>query len=100
MTTSELEQVTRDYLRDIYKREYIGKIQINTLSPQGYIIKLGMYTPEQPITIYAELSDDKFLKFLKEDLKSRRFNLKYFGELNLVHPYDCSPRNTICGCHD
>ncbi len=100
MTTIELEQVIRDYIMDIYKKQYIGKIKIQKMDPVGYHIQLGMDRPEQPTVIYAELEDKKFLKFLREELKARRFNLVDFGELRLTYPYDCNPRNTQCGCHD
>ncbi len=100
MTIQALEQVILDYLMDIYHRKYIGKIDIKKLDPIGYCVKLGMQTPDQPITIYAELEDDEFLKFLKQDLKDRRFNLVYFGELQLKYPTDCQPRSRKCGCHD
>lgn len=101
MTTTELEQVTRDYILDIYKKEYIGKMHVRKLEPVGYCIELGMSVPEKPIVIYAELEDSKFLKFLREELKSRRFNLVHFGQLKLTYPYDCNPINTSCcdkGC--
>ena len=86
MTISELEQVIHDYFLDIYNKHYIGKINIQKLNPVGYYIKLGMDTPLQPITIYAELEDKPFLKFLKDELKSRRFNLRFFGEAKLFYP--------------
>lgn len=93
MTTTELEQVIREYIRTIYKKEYIGKIDIQKIDPQGYSIKLGMLTPERPMTIYAELEDKAFLKFLKEELKARRFNLVHYGQLDLrVH----ETRGTNC----
>ena len=100
MTTQDLEQVIQDYILDIYDKKYIGKIVIEKLNPIGYYIKLGMDHPHQPITIYAELEDDKFLKFLKQELKDKRFNLVYYGKLQLTYPYDCNPINTACSCHD
>lgn len=94
MTIVELEQVIQDYILDIYHKKYIGKIGIQKLDPIGYSIKFGMDTPEKPLTIYAELEDKAFLKFLKLELKARRFNLVYFGKLQLT--YD--PKNTSCKC--
>jgi len=38
MTTLELEQVIRDYLLDIYKKKYTGKMYITKLNPVGYSI--------------------------------------------------------------
>lgn len=99
MTTLELEQVIREYFLDIYKKEYIGKITIDKL-PIGYKVSLGLATPEKPMVIYAELPDDKFLKFFRQELRTKRFNLVYYGELNKVYPYDCGPRNTQCICQE
>ena len=96
MTITELEQVIQDYFQDIYHKRYIGKIYIEKLNPVGYYIKFGMDRPFQPTVIYAELEDQKFLKFLKDDLKSRRFNMTCFGELNLTYQSDCNPKNTSC----
>lgn len=100
MTITELEQVIQEYFLDIYHKKYIGKLYIEKLNPVGYYIKFGMDRPFQPLVIYAELEDNKFLKFLKDELKSKRFNLIYYGQLNLTYPYDCNPSNTSCSCHD
>lgn len=100
MTETELEQVTRDYLLDIYKKHYVGKIRVQKLDPIGYSIHLGMSAPEKPLVIYAELEDSEFLKFLRQELKIKRFNLAYYGKLQLTYPYDCNPINTSCDCHD
>lgn len=99
MTTQELEQVILEYIRDIYKKEYIGKIKIEHLNP-GYCVKLGMNTPETPIVIYGELEDKQFLKFLKNDLKSRNFHFSHYGCLKSDYPIDCNPISTVCGCND
>ena len=100
MTTQDLEQVIQEYFLDIYHKKYIGKLDIKQLDPVGYCIKLGMANVYQPITIYAELEDGAFLKFLKQELKDRRFNLVYWGKLQLGEPYNCNPINTACSCHD
>ena len=97
MKTQELEQVIRDYLKDIYKREYIDKIEIQSLNP-GYYIKMFTGCSYQPTIIYAELEDDKFLPLLKEELKNRRYNLIEYRELNKVYPYNKCPVNTSCQC--
>lgn len=94
MTTEELEQVTREYILDIYKKQYIGKIKIQKLDPIGYSIHLGLHVPERPLVIYAELEDSKFLKFLRQELKTRRLDSVHYGELNLIYP----SKNTECIC--
>lgn len=100
MTTTELEQVIRDYLRDIYKKEYTSKMYITKLNPIGYSIQFELSMRNKPITIYAELDDKPFLKFLKQELKDKRFNLIYYGKLDLVNKYDCNSINKPCSCHD
>ena len=100
MTRTELEQVIRDYILDIYKKEYKGNIYIKKLNPVGYSIQLELSMSNKPITIYAELEDKPFLKFLKQELKDKRFNLIYYGKLDLVNKYDCNPINRPCSCHD
>lgn len=87
MTTTELEQVIRSCIRDIYKKEYIGKIEIIKLNPKGYSVKLGMSNPYQPLVIYAELQDKEFIQFFIKELKSRHLNTIFFGEMNLIEPY-------------
>ena len=91
MTTTELEQVIRECILDMYKKEYTGKMAIEKLNPVGYRIKLGLSMPEKPLVIYAELPDEQFITFLKEELRIKRFNLLYYGQLNSVYPY-----NSIC----
>lgn len=100
MTVQDLEQVIQEYILDIYHKKYIGKIEIQKLNPIGYCIKLGMDHQYQPLVIYAELEDNKFLKFLRRELIDKRFNLIYHGKLQLTYPYDCTQRNTACSCHD
>ncbi len=100
MTTEDLEQLTLEYIQNLYKRKYIGKIKVVKLNPIGYSVKLGLISIDQPISIYAELEDEQFLKFLKQELKDRRLSSTYFGELNMVYPYECNPINKSCSCHD
>lgn len=100
MTIQELEQVTREYLMDIYKAEYVGKLKVIKLCPIGYEIQLGMNTPECPDIIYAELEDDEFLEFLKNELQHRRFNTIFYGKLFKTMPLECDTINKACSCND
>ncbi len=88
MTITELEQVIRDYILDIYKKEYIGKMEIQKLDPVGYHISLGMQV--RPLIMHAELDDQKFLKFLKRELIDKRFNLVHYETLQLTYPINKS----------
>lgn len=96
MTIPELDQVIRESIMNIYHKCYTGKIDIQKLDPIGYCIRLGMNTPYQPLVIYAELEDDKFIKFLKDELKAKRFNLVYYGQVISSPTYMCNQRNTSC----
>lgn len=100
MTNQELEQVIRDQLMDIYNAEYIGKIKITKLNPTGYQIQLGMNTPECPDVIYAELEDNKFLEYLRNELQHRRFNTVFYGKLFKTMPPECNTINKACSCND
>lgn len=96
MKTTELEQVIRDYLKYLTHQEYIDNIEIQPLSPCGYSVKLYTGVRNKPITIYAELEDKKFLEFLKKELRSRNFHMKFYGEINLRDKYDCTPSGQPC----
>jgi hypothetical protein len=65
MTTVELEQVIREYIRNIYNKEYLGKLTIEKLTPIGYKISMGLPSQYKPLVIYGEMEDEKFLKYLK-----------------------------------
>lgn len=100
MTEQELELVTREYLLDIYKAKYIGKIKVKKLIPFGYQISLGMNTPECPLVIYAELKDKEFLHFLKEELRNRRLDMVSYSKLSKTMPNECNTINKACSCND
>lgn len=95
MTTQELEVLIRELLRDIYKAEYIGKLEV-TDEGKGFLIKLGMATPEVPIIIYTELKGDKLKKFLKKDLRDRKLLPHDYGYVQLAYFTNCSPVNRKC----
>ena len=99
MTIQELEQVTREYLTDIYKRKYIGKIKVVPMEPYGYCVHIGRAVEYQPYIICATLKDDKFLPFLKKEIRNLHLELIDYGEVNLVQPYnECYPASMPCDC--
>ena len=100
MTERELEQVIRGYLMNIYKAEYIGTLKIKKLNPFGYEIQMGMNTPECPDIIYAELKDEEFLEFIRNELYHRRINTVYYGKLFKTEPLECNITNKSCSCND
>lgn len=99
MTEQELEQVIHEYLLDIYDAYYIGKLKVKKL-PVGYEVRLGMNTPECPYIIYAELEDEKFLKFLREELRNRKLDMVFYGKLFKTMPPECNVINKACSCND
>ncbi len=100
MTEQELEQVIQEYLLDIYKAKYIGKLKVKKLLPFGYQVSLGMNTPECPYIIYAELKDKEFLKFLREELRQRKLDMVFYGKLFKTMPPECNTINKACSCND
>lgn len=86
MTHIELKQVILDYIRDLYKMEFIGIIKIEDLKPQGYKISFNFNNSENPLVIIADLPDQEFLKYIKEEIRKRKFQrTKYFKAIKLPH---------------
>nr|DAH11816.1 MAG TPA: hypothetical protein [Caudoviricetes sp.] len=52
--------------------EYIGGLEIEDLNPVGYKISFNFDRSEMPLVIIADLPDDEFLPFIKEELRSRK----------------------------
>lgn len=100
MTVQELEQVIHEYILDIYHEKYIGKMNILKINPIGYKVELSLSTPNKPLVIYAELEDEDFLKFIRNELKAKRFNLINYGQLQLTYPYESDCINKLCKCND
>lgn len=95
MSEQELEALILDSMRDIYKAEYIGKLKVEK-KLNGYLIELGMLTPEAPIVIYTELEGDKLKKFIKDELRNRQLSPENYGYISLVYKAQCKPINTKC----
>lgn len=95
MTTQDLEAVILEYMKDIYKADYVGKLQV-TKQNKGFLIELGMNTPEAPIVIYVELTGDKLLKFLKKELRDRNLSPRFFGNISLVYINNCNQTYKKC----
>lgn len=95
MTHTELKQVILDYIRELYKMEYIGGLEITNLDPVGYKISFNFDKSEMPLVIIADLPDEEFLPFIKEELRSRKLHrVKYFGATKLPpeQPIFCNER--------
>ena len=85
MTTEELKNKILCIIQEVYNYQgrtwrYNGRLKIRQLSPVGYSVTFGLNNIDKPLVISAELSDDKFLKFIKDELRSRHFDLvQYFS---------------------
>lgn len=96
MKTQDLRQVILTFIEDYYGKKYIGKLRVTSLPYKGYKVEFGMNTPDQPMVIQAELDDDKFLSFIKEEIKAKRFDVRSFGQVNLRNPYSCESTSGPC----
>ena len=94
MTHTDLKQVILDCIRQLYKMEFIGEIKIENLNPIGYKVSLNLDRSENPLVLIADLPDNKFLKFIKEELRSRKLHkMKHYLATKV-------PSNTINNCNE
>ena len=71
-------------MRDLYKMEYIGGLDIESLDPVGYKVSFNFDRSEMPLVIIADLPDEEFLPFIKEELRSRKLQrVKYYNATKL-----------------
>lgn len=88
MTHTELKQAILDYIRDLYKMEFIGIIKIESLYPEGYKVSFNFNNSENPLVIISDLPDEEFLKYIKEEIRCRKFlKTKYFKTTKLPPKY-------------
>lgn len=98
MTEQECKEKILQLIEDVYNKKYIGTIKVTKINPIGYTIRLGMNNNDKPIMISAELSDDKFIKFFRQELLDRHWDyIKfYFGYKN--YPDNGCPQDSSCAC--
>lgn len=94
MKTEDLEHLIRETFRNIYNADYKGKLNIEK-SGKGFLIELGMQTPEYPIVLYTELCGKKLEDFIKEELRNRAF--VSFMSIQSIYP-STKPCNTNKRC--
>jgi hypothetical protein len=75
-------------MRDLYKAEFIQDIKIEDLIPEGYAVSFYLNGSECPVTIIAELSDEEFLPFIKEEIRKRKFHKAKYYETHKLY-LDC-----------
>lgn len=70
-----LDLVTQilDYIKNLYKAEYVGFIEV-TQEGTIYILRMGVPSYMMPTIISGEFDNDaKFLEYIKEELRTRNY---------------------------
>lgn len=80
MTLTDLEVAILGFMRKIYCKEYIGKINVSKLPEDvGYKLTLGLNNNEKPLVIAIEGSEQDLLKSIYEELRFRNLvEVEYF----------------------
>ena len=74
-----LEEEVRTVIEKMYQAKYVGTLQVSSLGEQaGYKLRLGMNKDERPLYIAFEGDKDGFIKYLKEELRTRRLHETWF----------------------
>ena len=96
MTHTELKQAILDYILELYKCKYIGEIKIEDLDPVGYKVSFYFDRSENPVVVIADLPDEEFLSFIREEIRARKFQkVQYFGVSKLPPETICNERKRI-----
>lgn len=86
MTLIELKQAILEYIRDLYKVEYVGGLKVESLNNDefkvddsneeavGYRVSFNLDKSENPLVIMADLPAEEFLPFIKEELRKRKLH--------------------------
>lgn len=94
MTHTELKQQILDYMQDIYKVKFIGELKVQNLDPQGYKVSFYLDRSENPVVIMADLPDEEFLPFIKEEIRKSKFHkVKHYLAVKI-------PYNSVTFCND
>lgn len=100
MTTHSIEQAILEAVMAIYHKKYVGKLKVTQLT-NGYQLLIWLNKQETPISISADLNAENFIKYIKEELRSRRFHeVKYYTGYKYEPLDDTCERNKSCSCND
>lgn len=73
MEELELEQQIHDYIKTLYKAEYVGLLKVNKLNP-GFSLTIGLPSYMSPTTISSDhVTEEDFLNFIFEELRTRNY---------------------------
>lgn len=78
-------------MRDSYKMEYTGRLEVEDLDPVGYKVSLYLGRAEAPLVLIADLEDDDFVAYIKEELRSRKLQKTQYSKAIKLPP---EPYNT------
>ncbi len=82
MERPELVQMILDYIKTLYKSEYEGSINV-TQNDNIYRLNLGLPSYMNPTSIACDAdSDEEFLEYIKEELRTRNYMRVYFYRVN------------------
>lgn len=97
MTPEELEQAILDTILKTYHKQYVGKIKCIPITG-GWTVVLGLHE-DKPLTISAQLPDNKFLKFFEQELRDRNWDTVHWYTGYQILDDGC-PVNKSCSCND
>nr|DAH44350.1 MAG TPA: hypothetical protein [Bacteriophage sp.] len=67
--------------------DFIGDIQITDLDPVGYKVALNLNHAENPVVYIADLPDEEFIPYIKEELRrSKLHEVKFFKAIKIQPP--------------
>lgn len=83
MTLQELEVAIGDLIKQIYCKEYVGKMKLVELLTYsgghlGYKLTLGLNNVDKPLIISYEGTETQFLGYLEKELRSRHLETVIF----------------------
>lgn len=81
MHIRDIELQIRELILELYGKQYIGKLEIEPLDTKGYCVTFRMQDTNLPITICAELEDEEFFKYLKQELKDMQLHRVTYSTL-------------------
>lgn len=58
-------------LEELYECKFIGKLDVLPLNPEGYTVIIDLYHNTKPIYISGQFPYDKFIKYIREELRTR-----------------------------
>lgn len=73
----------RDIIRLQHNREFIGKIIVKDLEPEGYSVGFEVIQ-YRPIYISATLPDEEFLEYMRQELRNKAFIFAKYYETTLI----------------